>query len=80
MGSFQNWPIIDKKLLEKSTVQIVIQINGKKRGTLNVKKDTNQDSLLKKINSEEDLKKFLLNKSINKVFFVKNRLINLLVS
>ena len=80
LKTFQSWPQIDKKLLEKATVQFVIQINGKKRGSLEVDKDISEEDIIKKIQSENSLKKIFLNKKIDKKIFVKNRLINFLIS
>ena len=80
LKTFQSWPQIDKKLLEKTTIQFVVQINGKKRGSLEVDKDISEEDIIKKIQSENSLKKIFLNKSIDKKFFVKNRLINFLIS
>ena len=39
-----------------------------------------QESLLNKVKSNNMSEKYLKNKSINKVIFVKNRLINLLLN
>ena len=80
LKTFQSWPQIDKKLLEKTTIQFVIQVNGKKRGSLEVDKDISEEDIIKKIQSENSLKKIFLNKNIDKKFFVKNRLINFLIS
>ena len=33
-----NWPKVDKKYLEEENIDLVVQINGKKRGIINVKK------------------------------------------
>ena len=76
----QDWPKINKKFLEEGKVNFVIQINGKKRGVLNVEKDMSEDKLLKEIKSSKTLNKFLLNKKILKSFFVKNKLINILIN
>ena len=58
----------------------MIQINGKKRSILNESRDIDQENLLLKIKSNKMLEKYLKNKSIMKVIFVKNRLINLLIN
>ncbi len=80
LETFQKWPIIDKKLLEKTTIQFVIQINGKKRASLEVNKDISEKEMIEKIKSENTLKKLFNGKNIDKTFFVKNRLINFLTS
>ena len=80
LGTFQRWPLIDKKLLEKTSIQFVVQINGKKRGSLEVNKDTSEKDIIEKIKSEDSFKKIFENKKTDKIFFVKNRLINFLIS
>ena len=80
LNSFQSWPEIDKKFLEDTVIQFVIQINGKKRGTLQANKDISEENLIKEIKKNQTLEKNFQNKTINKTFFVKNRLINFLIS
>ena len=74
------WPKIDKNLLDEERIDYVVQINGKKRAILKESRDIDQNSLMKKIRSNELSKKYLKDKSINKIIFVKNRLINLLIN
>ena len=80
LNSFQSWPEIDKKFLEDTVIQFVIQINGKKRGTLQTNKDISEENLIEEIKKNQTLEKNFQNKKINKTFFVKNRLINFLIS
>tara|TARA_B100001996_G_C18409428_1_gene496275 strand:- start:314 stop:700 length:387 start_codon:yes stop_codon:yes gene_type:complete len=79
MNSFQNWPEVEKKYLENKIIEFVIQVNGKKRGSLEAYKDINQENLIEKIKKNKNLEKIFQNKNINKIFFVKNRLINFLI-
>ena len=74
------WPKAEEKYLNEDTIDYVVQINGKKRVILKEKRDIDEESLLNKVKSNIMSKKYLKNKSINKVIFVKNRLINLLVN
>jgi len=74
------WPKSEEKYLQEDKIDYVIQINGKKRAILNEKRDMDQESLLNKVKSNNMSEKYLKNKSINKVIFVKNRLINLLLN
>ncbi len=76
----QDWPNVDKKILEEVKINFVIQINGKKRGIINTEKDISEDKLLNEIKNSEILNKLLDNKKILKSFFVKNKLINILVN
>ncbi len=75
-----SWPEANKDLLVEDKIDYVIQINGKKRAILNENRDIDQESLLTKIKTNKISQKYLKDKSINKVIFVKNRLINLLIN
>ncbi len=76
---FQNWPKVDKKMLENETIDFVIQINGKKKEIMKVKKDINEKTVMELIKKNDKIIKNFNNKEINKIFFVKNRLINILL-
>ena len=78
-NEFQNWPKVNNKYLENEIVNIVIQINGKKRGVINVNKDINESNLIKEIKKDDKLNKFFDVNKISKTFFVKNRLMNILL-
>ena len=75
----QEWPKINKKLLEEEQINYVIQINGKKKGILNTYKDITEEKLLNEIKKTSDISKIIVNKKIKKSFFVKNKLINILL-
>ncbi len=75
----QKWPNIDKKYIEDKMVSIVVQIGGKKKGIIETNKDAGEKTVMELISKEDRIKKNLENKKINKVFFVKNRLINILL-
>ena len=75
---FQTWPKVDKKLLEVENIEFVIQINGKKKAILSATKDIDEKTLMDQIKKDARMGKIFEEKEINKVFFVKNRLINIL--
>jgi leucyl-tRNA synthetase len=81
IGNNQNlsWPIIEKKYLIEKKLNIVVQINGKKRSIFTTEKSLDEDELLKTISKTEEIKKFLLNKKIIKSIFIKDKLINLII-
>ncbi len=74
------WPEYDQTKIETEAIKFVIQINSKKRALLNVKKDINEDDIMKLLKKEKIVSKYLDKKEINKVIFVKNRLINILIN
>ncbi len=75
-----SWPEYKQNLLEDINVNFVIQINGKKRLIINIKKGINEEDLLKIVKKDERMKKYLNKKEIKKTIFVKDRLINFLLN
>ena len=73
------WPIIKKELLVENSVNFVVQINGKKRGVINSKRNINEEHLFQIIINEPTLKKYIENKEVKKRIFIPNRLINIII-
>ena len=74
-----NWPSSDKSLLKPKTINMVVQINGKKKEVLKLKNNISEDEIIKIILENDKLKNLLNGKKINKKIFVPNRLINLII-
>jgi leucyl-tRNA synthetase len=75
-----DWPAIDKKLLESKIVKIVIQINGKKRGIQTFEKDTNEEEIVRQILDKTEYFKYFDKKKIIKKIYVRNKILNFIVS
>ena len=73
------WPSYDDSLIEEKEVQIVIQINGKKRGLIKVERNIEEELLYKQIINDEKISKFIIKGEIKKKIYVKNRLVNLII-
>ena len=73
------WPSIDEAILKEENVNIVIQINGKKRGLINAKYETNEKEILELINKDQTIRKHINGKIIKRKIFIKNKLINLII-
>ena len=74
------WPIYSKNLIENEEIQFVVQINGRKRSVIKIKKDSNEEEIMKIIENEKIQEKYFKNNNIKKKIFVKNRLINILIN
>ena len=73
------WPKFDEKLIKEDTSTIVIQINGKKRGLIKAKLDLAEKDLMKLVDKDNNLTKYLSNKKIKKYIYIKNKLLNLII-
>ena len=72
------WPTINNKYLNNKIFDIVVQINGKKRGLISAKKSFEEKNLIEEIKQTKELNKFLIGSSIVKSIFIKDKLINLI--
>jgi len=75
--SQSQWPCYNKRLIEEKNLILIIQVNGKTRGTIKIKKDTSQNQAQKLITPL--IKKYLDKHKIKKIVFVENKLINFVI-
>ena len=73
------WPKFDEKLTKEETINLVIQINGKKRGLIEIKPDKSETELLEMIKKDQKISKYLENNEIKKNIYIKNKLINIII-
>jgi len=70
------WPSYDTKLLKDENCMIVIQVNGKKRGILDMPINSKEDLIIKKSKENENVAKHIKSEKIIKNIYIKNKLIN----
>ena len=75
----KSWPKVNEKYLVKENVNIVLQINGKKRGIIVSKKDVKKEALINEIKNNAQYNKYIENRKILRNIYVKDRLINLIL-
>ena len=74
-----NWPTVDKNVIQKKVSNVVIQINGKKRGIITCDINTDESKILEIIKSQKQYEVYIKDKTIKKTIYVKDRLINLII-
>ena len=74
-----DWPITDKNVSTVENYKIVVQINGKKRDMINTNLNMDEKTLVNEIKNNSKTSKFLENKNISRVIYIKNKLINLII-
>ncbi|MFH1938183.1 MAG: leucine--tRNA ligase [Patescibacteria group bacterium] len=77
--SLEKWPQYDEKSTQEETWSLIIQINGKVRDKIEVKKGISEKEAKELALSQEKIKKWLENKKPKKIIYIPNRLINLVV-
>ncbi len=74
------WPVCDKAALSKDEILIILQVNGKTRGKIEVAADLEKASIEKLAMADENVKKFTDGKTVRKVIVVPGRLINIVAN
>ena len=77
--AYEQWPTYDETKTIDDELEIGVQVNGKLRGTIKVKKDAEKGIIESLALKEENVKKHLEDKEIVKVIIVPNRIVNIVV-
>ena len=73
------WPDYEQKYLEEGNISIVVQVNGKKRGLINLERDKSENDLFNLIKKDDKIFKYIKDKNIKKQIFIKNKIINFII-
>jgi len=73
------WPEINQKFILVEKIKIAIQINGKTKEIISVKKDLSEKDAINESKKNIKIYNSLKNKEIIKTIFVKNKIINYLL-
>lgn len=75
----ESWPKCEENKLVKNTFNLVVQVNGKIRGKIEVTTDTTEEEMVELAKSIDNVKAFIDNKEIVKVITVPKKLVNIVV-
>ncbi len=75
----QAWPAADENALKKSVVQLIIQVNGKLRGRVEVASGADQKSCEAVALADENVSKYIVGKTVRKIIHVPDKLLNIVV-
>ncbi len=73
----QKWPEYDESKCVESTVEIVVQVNGKVRDKITVDVDIDQAGAIDRAKQSEKVQSFINGKNIVKEIYVKGKLVNI---
>ena len=73
------WPEVEKEFIKNEINNIVVQINGKKRSIISTNTEMDEKTILKKIQEDRLVEKYINGKKILKTIYVKNKIINIII-
>tara|TARA_Y100000768_G_scaffold340724_1_gene284776 strand:+ start:1713 stop:4313 length:2601 start_codon:yes stop_codon:yes gene_type:complete len=76
--SQREWPQLIEKYIQEDTVLIVVQVNGKKRGEIEVAKGLSQNEVEALAMKIDNVSKSI-NSEIRKIIYVPNRILNVVI-
>ena len=74
------WPQADAAARIADTVALVVQINGKLRGKIEIAADASDDQVIAAALADENVQKFIAGQTIRKQIVVKGKLVNFVVA
>ena len=72
-----SWPICDESKLVEECREIAVQVNGKVRGTINIRVDEEEESIKDKAMALDNVKKHLEGLNVEKVMVIKNKIVTI---
>ena len=75
----QSWPIYIEEKTQDQVVDLPVQVNGKFRGTLKVSVDEDTETIFNKALADENIFKFLENKTVVKKIYINGKIFNIVV-
>ncbi len=76
----ESWPEADQGALQSDTITLVVQVNGKLRGRIEVAPDADRESVEQQARRAENVCRFLEGKEVKKVIVVPGRLVNIVAA
>ena len=74
-----SWPAVDENALKKDSIDLVVQVNGKKRATIQLAVDATKEQVEAAALNSENVRKFIEDTKVVKVIVVPGRLVNIVV-
>jgi leucyl-tRNA synthetase len=74
------WPVVDESALVQDRLQLVVQVNGKRRGQIEVPMDARNDTIEEIALADDNVQRFVAEKTVRKVIVVPGRLVNIVAN
>ncbi len=77
--TYESWPLYDEEKIKDDTFFMVVQVNGKVRGKVEVDANTSKEEMEKLAKNVENVQKYLNGKEIIKVVVIPKKLVNIVI-
>jgi leucyl-tRNA synthetase len=74
-----SWPEPDTQALVESEIELVVQVNGKKRGDVRVPRDADKAAIEAAVLAHAEVQKFVAGQAVKKIVIVPGRLVNIVI-
>lgn len=75
----ETWPVADDAALVRDTIELVVQVNGKRRASIEVPADAERDAIAQAAETNDNVMRFVAGQAIKKTIIVPGKLVNLVV-
>lgn len=74
------WPEVDESARVKTSIELVVQVNGRVRARIEAPADADKETLEQMAQANENVQRFTEGKTVRKVIVVPGKLVNIVVS
>jgi len=75
-----SWPQVDDAALEQNVIHMVVQVNGKVRAKIAIPADADESHIKQLAQNNENVVRFITEKTVRKVIVVPGRLVNIVAN
>ena len=73
------WPAADPELMKEDVATIVVQVNGKLRGQVEVPSGATQEQVYAAVEANENVQRWLAGKELVKRVYIPGKLVNVVI-
>jgi leucyl-tRNA synthetase len=74
------WPKVDSHALVQNNIEMIVQVNGKVRGKIQVNIEADDESIKTLAQNNENVRRFIADNTVRKIIVVKGRLVNIVAN
>ncbi len=75
-----HWPEADESALVRDEIEMIVQVNGKKRASISVSANASKEDVEKIARADENVQRFVEGQTVRKCIVVPGRLVNIVVA